>query len=346
VSSLGAQIHVGPLERARDRLARLGGPPALRFAGRRLLTAIPVLWGVTLLTFIAMNSLPGDAAQELLGANATPAEVHQLELKLGLDKPFIDRYWHWFTGILHGSFGHSLASGQSVIGILGADLPITLELIAYSLVVSLVLAIPLALVCARWPNRVADKLSLGVSMVGLSIANYVLALILVYLFAVKLNVLPAIGWTPPGQSVGGNLKSLTLPALSIGLPLFCFYTRLLRADLLEHMQSEEYVVTARAKGAGPWRVLIRHALRNSVFGLITIVALNLGALLGATVIIEDIFGLPGMGHELLSAINTRDVPVVEGAVLIFAVMVVAANFLADLLYSLLDPRIRYGGSAG
>lgn len=182
------------------------------------------------------------------------------------------------------------------------------------------------------------------SMSGLSIAPYVLALLLVWVFAVKLNVLPAIGWVPPDQGLGQNIRSLTLPAISIAIPLMCFYTRLLRADLLEQLYGEDYVVTARAKGAGPWAVLMRHTLRNSVFGLITVIALNLGTLLGVTVIIEDIFGLPGIGHELLSAISNRDTPVVEGAVLVFAVVVVLANLLADLLYSALDPRVRYGGS--
>lgn len=324
-------------------LTRLTRSPLARLAARRLLAAIPVLWGVTFLTFLAMNALPGDAAQQLLGANATPAQVHQLEVKLGLDQPFLTRYWDWFHGLLGGDLGHSLASGQSVGTVLGQALPITFELIAYAFVLSLMFAVPLALLSARRPNGVVDRLSMLLSMGGLSIANYVLALVLIIVFAVELSVLPAQGWVPPGQSLGDNLRHLTLPAISIGFPLLCFYTRLLRADLLEQLQGEDYIVTARAKGVGPWGVLVRHALRNSVFGLITIVALNLGTLLGASVIIEDIFSLPGMGRELLSAINNRDVPVVEGAVLVFAVIVVAANFLADLLYSVLDPRVRHAG---
>jgi peptide/nickel transport system permease protein len=325
-------------------LARVTRSPFARLVTRRLLAAIPVLWGVTLLTFVTMNALPGDAAQQLLGANASPDQVHQLEVKLGLDQPFLTRYWDWFKGVVSGDLGHSLANGQSVGRVLGQALPITFELIAYAFVFSLLFAVPLALLSARRPNGILDRITMLLSMGGLSIANYVLALLLVWLFAVQLGWLPALGWVPPGQSIGQNLRYLTLPAVSIGLPLLCFYTRLLRADLLEQLQSEDYVVTARAKGVGPWAVLMRHTLRNSVFGLITIVALNLGTLLGVTVIIEDIFSVPGMGRELLSAINTRDVPVVEGAVLVFAVVVVAANFLADILYSLLDPRIRYGGT--
>ena len=324
--------------------SRLVGSPMLRFVVRRLLAAIPVLFGVTLLTFVVMNSLPGDAAQELLGAQATPAEVHQLSVKLGLDKPFLTRYGDWLHGLVTGHLGHSLSSGQSVTSILGSDLPITFELILYAFLLSLLIAVPFALLSARRPRGIFDRISMVFSMSGLSIAPYVLALLLVWVFAVKLNVLPAIGWVPPDQGLGQNIRSLTLPAISIAIPLMCFYTRLLRADLLEQLYGEDYVVTARAKGAGPWAVLMRHTLRNSVFGLITVIALNLGTLLGVTVIIEDIFGLPGIGHELLSAISNRDAPVVEGAVLVFAVVVVLANLLADLLYSALDPRVRYGGS--
>jgi peptide/nickel transport system permease protein len=338
-----------PLRAAGDgvlrRIARAAGAPTLRVIARRLGAAVPVLWGVTLLTFIVMNSLPGDAAQELLGANATPAQVHQLDAKLGLARSFLSRYGDWLHGLVSGHLGTSLASGQSVASILGQRLPITFELIAYAFVISAGLAIPVALLAARRPRGVADRITMVLSMTGLSVANYVLALVLVYVFAVKLAVLPAIGWVPPGQSVWQNIRSLTLPAVSIGFPLLCFYARLLRADLLEQMQTEDYVVTARAKGVGPWRVLVAHALRNSLLGLLTIVALNLGTLLGATVIIEQIFSLPGMGQQLLQAIGNRDVPVVEGTVLVFALVVVVANLLADILYSILDPRIRYGRPA-
>jgi peptide/nickel transport system permease protein len=327
------------------RLLRVARVPAVRIIARRLVAAILVLWGVTLLTFIVMNSLPGDAGQELLGANATPAEVHQLDVKLGLTRPFLTRYGDWLHGVVTGNLGNSLSSGQHVSTILGQDLPVTFELVAFAFLLSLVLAVPLALLAARRPNGIVDRLTMILSMAGLSVANYVLALVLVYVFAVKLAVLPAIGFVAIGDSFSQNIRSLTLPAVSIGFPLLCFYTRLLRADLLEQMRSEDYVITARAKGIGPWRVLVRHALRNSLIGLLTIVALNLGTLLGATVITEQIFALPGIGQGLLQAISNRDVPVVEATVLVFAVVVVLANLFADILYSVLDPRIRYGRPA-
>src|SRR4051794_3574672 len=289
-----------PLELGGGRFTRIAASPVPRFVGRRLLAAIPVLWGARFLTFLRLNPLPGDTAQQLLGATATPQEVHQLDVKPGLDRPFFDRSLDWLHGVVTGDLGHSLVNGESVTSTLVSDLPITFELLAFALIGSLLIAFPVALLAARRQNGIFDRVSMVLTMAGLSVAPYVLALVLVYVFAVKLNVLPAIGWTAPGDSVWGNIRSLILPATTIGLSLMCFYARLLRADLVQQLSGEDYVVTARAKGAGPWRVLLRHTLRNSVFGLITIVALNLGTLLGVTVITEQIFGLPGIGHELLS----------------------------------------------
>jgi peptide/nickel transport system permease protein len=319
--------------------------PGTRLAGRRLLAAIPVLWGVTFLTYVVMNLLPGDTAQLLLGANATPAEIHQQSVQLHLNEPFWVRYGNWLGGLFHGSLGTSLTSGENVTTILGARLPVTVELLLYAFVVSIVLAVGLAVLVARRPNGIADRLSLVISMMGLSVAPYVLALVLIYLFAVKVQWFPAIGYTSLTASPVGNIKSLTLPAASIGMPLFAVYTRLLRADIVEQMQREDYIVTARAKGVRPWRILLRHALPNSLFGLITLVGLNLGALVGAVAIIEPIFSLPGVGAILIQSINDHDVPVVEGIVVVFAAVVVVANLLADILYAALDPRIRYGRAA-
>lgn len=319
--------------------------PGARLAGRRLLAVIPVLLGVTFLTFVVMNLLPGDAAQELLGVNATPAEVHQLEIQLHLNEPFWVRYGNWLGGLFHGDLGTSLTSGQNVTAILGQRLPVTAELLLYAFVASILLAVGLAVLAARRPNGVADRISMVVSMTGLSVAPYVLALVLIYVFAVRLHWFPAIGYTSLTQNPEANLRSLILPAAAIAFPLFAVYTRLLRADIVEQMQREDYIVTARAKGVRPWRVLCRHALPNSLFGLITLVALNLGTLVGAVAIIEPIFSLPGVGAILISSINNHDVPVVEGIVVVFAVVVVLANLLADMLYATLDPRIRYERAA-
>jgi peptide/nickel transport system permease protein len=318
--------------------------PAVRLIGRRLLAAIPVLWGVTLLTFIVVEALPGSAAQQLLGPNATPEQVAQLEEQLGTNRPMVERYLDWLGGVVTGDLGTSLSDQRSVTSVIGSALGVSTELVLLALFVSLAFTVPVALLAARKPGGVTDRISMAVSMTGLSVANYVLALVLVWVFAVQLAILPAIGFVPLGESVTENLRSLVLPAISIGFPLFCFYTRLLRADIVEQMQSQDYVTTAKAKGVGPWRVLTRHAFRNSLFGLLTIVGLNLGTLIGATVIVEQIFALPGIGRELLAAISNRNIPVIEGIVLIFAVVVVVANLITDLLYAVLDPRVRHGST--
>ena len=331
--------------RARRFARRVARSALLRVLARRLLAAIPVMWGVTFLTFLVMNLVPGNVARSLLGATATPAQVNAFQHQLGLDKPFLTQYGNWLGKILQGNFGNSYTSHDSVTSIIGTQLPVSFELIAYGFVISLLLALPLALLAARRPNGIVDRLSMVLSMAGVSIANYVLAVVLVWVFADVVQLFPAIGFVSIGTDFGENLRSLTLPAIAVALPLAGFYTRLLRADLLEQMQQEDYVVTARAKGLGPWRVLLRHALRNSLFGLITIIALNVGTLLGAVVIIEQIFSLPGMGNGLIQAISNHDTPVIEGTVLIFALLTVGGNLLADVLYAVLDPRVRYGGGA-
>lgn len=318
---------------------RLARSPALRVVGRRLLIAIPVLWGVTFLTFVVLNALPGDAASALLGANATPQEVKALSIKLHLNEPFLVRYGHWLAGVLHGDLGTSLYYNQSVSSILAQRLPVTIELVVYALVITFVVSVPLAVLSARRPRGVTDRASMAFSMASLSTAPYVLALLLILVFAVNLQWFPALA-----QGTGGDIRDLTLPAITLAIPLIGFYTRFLRADLLEQMQSEDYTVTAMAKGLSRWQVLTRHALRNSGIGLITVIGLNLATLIGATVIVEQIFGLSGIGFQLLKAIDNRDVPLVEGIVLVFATIVVFANLATDLLYDVLDPRIRHGRS--
>jgi peptide/nickel transport system permease protein len=324
------------------RPARWSAPPGLRLAGRRLLMVVPIILGVSILTFWVLALIPGNAAQQLLGPEATPEQVRALELELGLDRPAVLRYLDWLGAAVTGDLGTSLVNSQSVTGLIADRMAVTAELVGLAFVVSLGFAVPVALLAAYRPTRLFDRVSMLVSITGLSVANYVLALLLVLVFAVQLTLFPAIGFVPLSESVAGNLHSLALPAAAIAFPLFCFYTRFLRGDLVDQLQGEDYITTARAKGIGPGQVLLRHAFRNSSFGLITVVGLNLGTLLGGTVIIEQIFALPGMGQLMLQAINTRDATVVQGCVVVFAVVAVLANLVADLLYAVLDPRIRYG----
>jgi peptide/nickel transport system permease protein len=339
---MNTSVTVQPAVRSGGALRRrLTGSPALRVSGRRLLTAIPVLWGVTALSFLVMNALPGDAASAILGLDATKAEIRAFSIKLHLNEPLWTRYWHWFAGVVTGNLGTSLSSPQSVASVLGARLPVTLELVIYAMIITLVVSIPVSILCARWPRGVIDRLSLVLSMGSISIAAPSLALLAVIVFCVKWAIFPAIGYVGLSESLGGNLHTMTLPSIVLAVPLIGFYIRFLRADLLEQMQAEDYIVTARAKGVTEWRILTRHALRNSFIGLLTIVGLNLATLIGVTVIVESVFSLPGVGFELLDAISNRNIPVVEGIVLVFGVAVVLANLVTDLLYGVLDPRIRH-----
>jgi peptide/nickel transport system permease protein len=318
------------------------GSPALHLIGKRLLTAVPILLGVSVLMFVLLNLIPGSAAVQLLGPEATPDQIARLNEEMGLNRPPVTRYLDWLGGVLHGDLGRSLVSRQPIADVLPTRLAVTSELVGLAFVISLAVAIPLAIAAARRPNRFFDKVSMVVSTGGLSMANYVLAILLVLLFAVRLGWFPAIGFTPVSKGLGDNLYSLALPAFAMAFPLLCFYARFLRSDLVDQMQGEDYVMTARAKGLGPWQVLLRHAFRNSSFGLITIVGLNISGLIGATVIIESIFSLPGIGQYLLQGILTRDYIVVQAIVIVFAVVTVLANLMADVLYAVLDPRIRYG----
>jgi len=320
------------------------GSPALQLIGKRLLTAVPILLGVSILMFILLNLIPGNAAVQLLGPQATPEQIQRQTELMGLNRPPVERYLSWLGGVLHGDFGRSLVSRQPIADVLPARLAVTGELVGLAFVISLAVAIPLAIAAARRPNRLFDRISMVVSTGGLSMANYVLAILLVLLFAVRLGWFPAIGFTPVSENLGDNLYSLALPAFAMAFPLLCFYARFLRSDLVDQMQGEDYVMTARAKGLGPWQVLLRHAFRNSSFGLITIVGLNVSGLIGATVIIESIFSLPGIGQYLLQGILTRDYTVVQAIVLVFATITVLANLTADVLYAVLDPRIRYGSN--
>src|SRR5579863_921613 len=337
VQQIQLQRDVG----ARDRARRLTGSPALRVAGRRLLAAIPVLIGVTFLTFSVVSLLLNDYAQAILGLNASPSAVAALNHTLGLDQPFWQRYWHWLVNVLHGNFGTTLEGG-SVNHELAIHVPTTLELLLYALVVSVALAIVVAALAARRPNGIADRIILAISMLGLSTAPYAFAFLLIIVLSVKLTWFPVLSGAVAGP--GSFFKNLTLPAAAIGFGLFSVYTRLLRADMVDQMQREDYIVTAKAKGVPPWRVLLRHALRNSLFTLITVIGLNLGGLVGAAAIIETIFQVQGIGNDLLTGIANHDAPLVEGITLVFALVTVFGNLFADIAYALLDPRIRYGSS--
>jgi peptide/nickel transport system permease protein len=313
----------------------------MRLLIRRLAQAIPVVWLVSFITFALMNLLPGSSALVLLGENATPAAMKALNAKLHLNEPFFTRYVHWLGGLFSGHLGVSVATGQQVSGILAERLPVTLELGIASLLLSILFSVLLALGSAARRGKFLDRVNIGISMLGLSVPNFVLALIFIFIFAVKLHWLPSSGFTSISQNFGQNIRCMVLPSVSIAFGLTCAYSRVLRADLVDQLIGSEYVMLARSKGVSERRILFGHALRNAAFGFLTLVGLNLGTIIGGAVLIEQIFSLPGMGQELVQAITYHDTVVVESVVVLLAATVVAANFLTDMTYALLDPRIRY-----
>lgn len=314
----------------------------LRVVARRLVQSIPVLLGVSFIVFLVLNILPGGAATALLGTNATPSSIHALDVRLGLDHPFFNRYFHWLWQALHGNLGDSLQSSLPVARTLGERIPPSLEIGLAAFFEALIFAIPTAIAVARRPRGVLDRLNIAVSMFGFSCPAFLLAILAIIVFSVNLHWLPATGFTPISDGLGPNIRSIILPSATVAFGLFCGYTRILRADLVDQMRGEDYIMTARSKGLSQWHILIRHAFRNALFNMITVVVLNIGTLVGGQVLIEQIFAIPGMGVLLISSINNRDVVTVQAEVTVIALGIVAANLLADVLYMVLDPRIRHG----
>lgn len=329
-------------EERQGLLGRMAASPLVRLIVRRVLVAIPLLLAISILVFALLEAIPGDPARNAAGMDATEEEVEAVRRSLGLDRPAPERYLTWLGGFVTFNLGSSSVSGQSVASMLAERLPVTLELVFLAFVVSLVVAIPVALLAARKPGGFFDRIVMVISMTLLAVPNYVMALLLVLVFAVTMRALPAIGYVPIEEGLIPNLRSVLLPVLALGLPLACFYARFLRGDLVEQINSADYIDTARAKGVGPWKVLWGHAFRNSSFGLLTLVGLNVGGLIGGTVIVEQIFAMPGLGQMMLQGVGSLDTAVVQICVFIFAAVAVFANLLVDVLYAILDPRIRYG----
>jgi peptide/nickel transport system permease protein len=308
----------------------------------RVLQSALGLVGASFIIFCLLTLLPGTAAVALLPDDATKQQVAQLSQRLGLNKPFFVQYFDWSKNALTGNLGESLTSNQPVSTILAERLPVTVELVVLAFIISLAVAVPVAVLAAYRPGKSIDRLSTLAGMVGLSVPVFVLGLILILLLAVHFHVFPSQGYVPMGTSIGQNLRAMLLPAVTIAFPLFCHYTRILRADIIDQLNSGEYIVTARAKGLGELRVLIRHALFNSLFTTLTFVGLNLGTMIGSTVVVESVFDIPGIGQELITAIEGRDIQVVTAIVLVLALAVIAANLVTDLLIAALDPRVSHG----
>jgi peptide/nickel transport system permease protein len=311
------------------------------FIGRRLLYLLPVLFAVTLLTFLIASLLPGDLASTMLGDQATPEKVAALRAQMGLDLPIWQRYGIWLWDVLHGNLGRSFRTGETVWAAVTDRLPVSLELMAMTVALGLVIAIPLAIFCAVKSGTAVDRFFTGLAFGKLSLPSYMVAILLIYLFAVELNWLPATGWVPFAEDPVGNLRSFILPALTLAFAEWPVLMRVLRSDMIATLQ-EDYIAMAKAKGLRPARILLVHALKPSSLTLVTVAGINIGRLIGGALIVETIFALPGIGRLLVGAIYARDFIILQGVVLFVAAGFVMVNFIVDMLYAVLDPRIRHG----
>jgi peptide/nickel transport system permease protein len=313
----------------------------LGFVARRLLYLVPVLVAVSLLTFLIASLLPGDLAYVILGDQATPEKVEALRHDMGLDQPIWWRYASWLSHVLQGDFGRSFRTGQTVLQAVTERLPVSLELMLLAELGALAIGIPLAIACAVRSGSAFDRFMTGSAFGMLSVPAFLSAILLIYLFAVELRWLPATGYVPLEEDPVGNLRSFLLPALTLALGEWPVLMRVLRSDMIATLQ-EDYIAMARAKGLKPSRILLVHALKPSSLTLVTVTGINIGRLIGGTVIVESIFALPGIGRLLLGAIFTRDLIILQGVVLFVALGYVLMNFIVDMLYAVLDPRIRHG----
>jgi peptide/nickel transport system permease protein len=315
--------------------------PASRLVGRRAIHAVPVIIGASFVTFAAINLDTSTTIHDLLGLNYTRAGYLKLYYQLHFNQPFFTRYIDWLGGFFIGHWGTSYLSGVPVTTVFSQHFSVTLELTVFAFILTLVLAIPLSVLAATRPRSALDRSILFLTMLGLATPQFVLGLLLILVFAVHFKVLPSIGAIPLSQGIFPSLRSYLLPAITLSFGLFCGYIRVLRADIIDQIDGEDYIVTARAKGLSHWVIVYRHALRNALFGLITLVAVNFSGLIGGAVIVEQVFTLPGMGQELLSSIVGHDVPVALAFDTVIAISVVVFSLLGDLLYAVLDPRIRH-----
>jgi len=307
---------------------------------RQLARLVVVLFCVTLLTYMIVNILPGDVAIVILGNLATPEDIAGLRADLGLDRPMLVRYFDWLGSALSGDLGRSYRNGEPVVQAILDRLPVSLQLMVMAQVIALGIAIPVALLSVRRPGGLFDRISASAAFGFLAMPNFMLGIVLIYLFSVTFDLLPATGFTPMSEGLWDNFVSMILPSMTLGLIEWTVLMRVLRSDLLTTLK-EDFILLARAKGLPPWRVLLQHALRPSSFTLITILGLNIGGLIGGAVIVEQIFALPGVGRLLLGGIFNRDLILVQGTVAFIAVGFVVINFLVDMLYAVLDPRVRH-----
>lgn len=311
--------------------------PRVAFVLRRVALTIPTLVAMSIFVFLLIRLVPGDPVKTMLGFRATPENVATVRAQLHLDESLPAQYWDWITGVVHGDFGRDYISGESVATLIGDRLPVTLELTILAMALALLIGVPLGTWAARGSKGVSRAAS-GFVVLGVAIPDFWLGTLLVLLFAAELTVLPPSGWAPLGEGLGQNLRYLALPVLTLAIGEAAYILRTTRGAMTETL-GEPYVSFLRARGIPERSVVFRHALRNAAVPIVTVVGIQFGVLLGGAIVIETIFGLPGLGRLVVTAVNQRNYTVVQGAVLIIATLFILVNLVTDLIYGWLDPRV-------
>lgn len=313
----------------------------LRYAARRIAASVPVLLLVTLISFSMMHLVPGDPAAAIAGSGATNAEIEAIRLQLGLDKPFLIQLATWYGGLFRGDLGRSILLNRPVWQAIVERLPITLPLALFALALTLLIGIPAGIIAALRANTWVDQAVTGLAMLGVSVPSFWLALMLIVLFGVHLEWLPTGGFVPFSENPAAWARSMVLPSISLALLQIGLLARITRGTMLEVLR-QDYVRTARAKGLPGWMVIGKHALKNVMVPVVTVIGISFGLLLSGSIVIETVYGMPGIGRLIANAIFGRDYPVIQGGLLLTGTMLVLLNLVVDLLYAVIDPRVRYG----
>ncbi|MDF2984338.1 MAG: di/oligopeptide transporter, inner rane subunit [Devosia sp.] len=311
----------------------------LLFLARRLLSAIPVLFVVSLMTFVIMWLVPGDVSAEIGGTDATPEQIQQIREQLGIDRPLIERAINWYGDLLQGDLGYSYLLNRSVVDAVLERIPVTLSLAGLSLLLTTIMGTLLGVLAAVRHNSWVDQGSMVAALIGLSIPDFWFGLVLIILFGVTLGWLPTGGFVPFTEDFWGWVRYMTLPALTLAFTQMGVIARMSRSAMLDVLD-QDFIRTARAKGMSRGVVVLKHALRNALVPIVTVVGVTAGVLLSGAVVIESVFSLPGVGRLIVGSIQRRDFPVIQGGLLVTASIFVFVNIVVDMLYGLIDPRVR------
>jgi peptide/nickel transport system permease protein len=307
---------------------------------RRLAGAVPILLIVSLITFAMIHLIPGDPAAAIAGLSATPEQIGNIRRDLGLDQPLLSQLWHWYANLVRGDLGRSLLLGKPVTEVMMFRLPVTLALSAYAFAITLVIGLGSGIIAALRQNTWIDQLAMVLALLGISLPNFYLGLLMIILFSVDLGWLPSGGYVALTVDPLGWLATSTMPAISLALLLAGLLARITRSTMLEVLR-QDYIRTARAKGLPDWQVVVKHALANAMIPIMTVIGIIVSLLISGSVVTETVFSIPGIGQLLTQAVLNRDYPMVQGGLFITTALLVLVNVVVDVCFALLDPRVRY-----